>query len=172
MKQLGWIVCRTLIEKKKKGSKSLLFSFLPPSQQKIIQNLEQPSQDVTLGFDLKNDLLNWTHDSWFIPFLRTYSDKEVCLFLSSIEESAAQKMKKSLKVSMPLLNIPSIAQTFFKEKMAQFLLLEAPELLPMEALPRSPLNVLLELSSEELRWIIELLGLHDLAPELKQIMEP
>jgi len=171
MKQLGWLICNAFIEKQKRESKATLFSFLPPSEKETISRLPSPSRDLSLGFDLKNEILSWTHYSWFLPFLRSYSEKEMCLFLSSLEEEKAKELKCSLKLSMPFLNPSSTVQTFFKQTMASFLLPRNLDLLPLEALPHSPLNPLLDLPFKDLRFVIELLGLHDLAVELKQIID-
>ena len=71
---------------------------------------------------------------------------------------------------MPCVDLSKTAQVFFQQKMADFLL-QTSDVLPLAALPPSSLNVLLELTSEELRFLIELLGLHDLAVELNQIID-
>ncbi len=169
MKHLGWLVCRTFIEKRKKESRRALFSFLTPADREKISTLSPPSQDISAGFDLNSELLKWTHPSWFTPLLRSFSEKEICLFLSSLDKAKADLLRKSLKCSMPLVPLTSLAQSFFKEKMAHFLMTE--EVLPLEALPKTALRPLLDLPSEDLRLLIELLGLHDLAVELKQIID-
>ncbi len=171
MKQLGWLICNAFIEKQKKKSKATLLSFLPQSEKETISNLTAPSRDLSLGFDLKGELLLWTHYSWLLPFLRCFSEKEMCLFLSSLEEEKAKELKRSLKLSIPFFKASTTVQTFFKQKMARFLLPDNLDLLPLEALPLSPLNALLELSSKDLHFVVELLGLHDLAVELKQIID-
>ncbi len=171
MKNLAWLLCRSFIEKRKKSSKELLFSFLPPFEKQIIQNLSPPSHDLTLGYDLQKDIFDSTHFSWLIPFLRSFSEMDACFFLSSLDSSTAQKLKVDLKHSLPLLPLSQTAQKYFKSKMSEFLILQTQDLLPIKALPGSHLNVLLKLSHSDLRFIIELLGLHDLAVELKQIID-
>ena len=171
MKQLGRLVCRTFIEKRKRDSRKELFSFLPPTEKELILNLSAPSHDISLGFDLTGDVLNQTHSSWLIPFLRQFSEKEICLFLSSLNKAKAEELKKSLKCSMPLPPLTDTAQKFFKQKMIDFLLTGAEDLLPLEALAKTSLKPLLDLSCEDLHLTIELLGLHDLAVELKQIID-
>jgi hypothetical protein len=171
MKQLGRLVCRTFIEKRKRDSRKELFSFLSPKERELVLNLSAPSHDISLGFDLTADVLNGIHSSWLIPFLRQFSEKEICLFLSSLDKTKAEHLKKSLKCCMPLVSLTEPAQKFFKEKMARFLLTEAEDLIPIEALAKTSLKPLLALSSEDLHLTIELLGLHDLAVELKQIID-
>lgn len=171
MKQLGRLVCRTFIEKRKRDSRKELFSFLPPKEKELVLSLPAPSHDLSLGFDLTADVLNKTHSSWLVPFLRQFSEKEVCLFLSSLDRTQAEALKKSLKCSMPLISLTDTAQNFFKEKMVRFLLTEAEDLIPIDALSKTSLKPLLDLSFKDLRLSIELLGLHDLAVELKQIID-
>jgi hypothetical protein len=171
MKQLGRLVCRTFIEKRKRESRKEIFSFLSPKEKELVLNLSAPSHDISLGFDLTADVLNRTHSSWIVPFLRQFSEKEVCLFLSSLDKTQAEALKKSLKCSMPLVSLTETAQKFFKEKLVSFLLAETEDLIPINALAKTSLRPLLDLSFEDLRLSIELLGLHDLAVELKQIID-
>ncbi|MBX9924391.1 MAG: hypothetical protein K2Y01_09805 [Rhabdochlamydiaceae bacterium] len=171
MKPLSQLVCRTWIEKKKKESKMTLFSFLPPDDKESITHLTPPSQDLTLGFDLGKEVLQQTHESWLLPFLRHFSEKEVCFFLSSLPLSTAQSLKNALKCSRPLVQISATMQFFFQQKMMQYLLNSAPNLLPIKALPKSSLNLLVSLNTKELHLLVEFLGLHDLSVEIKQIID-
>lgn len=171
MKKIGWIVCRTFIEKQAKNSKQALFSFLPPIQREKITTLSPPSQDVSLGYDLINTLFEWTHPSWYAPFLRTLSEHDATLFISSLEEKSAEKLQKMLKLSNSRHPLHPPSQDFLKRKLVDSLLHPSVDLLPLEGLPKSNLMQLLSLSSEELRLLIEFLGLHDLAVEMKQIID-
>lgn len=171
MKKIGWLFCRTLIEKKKKESKSLLFSFLPDSEKEIIEHLKPPSESLLSGCEIEKDVLTRVHPSWLIPFLKPFSENELSLFLSSIDKRKAEKIKDSLKVSSPRINLSKTAHQFFNKKMTEFLILQTPDLLPLKALPKSALNELLDLNEVEIQTLVELLGLHDLAVELKQIID-
>jgi hypothetical protein len=171
MKQLRWLICKAFVEKQKRESKATLFSFLPANIKELVAHLPTPYLDLSLGYSLENDILLWTHYSWLLPFLRSFSEKEICLFLSTLNQIKAKKIKSTLNLSAPLLDTPASLHPFFKQKMASFLLPKNLDLLPLQALPNSPLNILLDLSSKELHFIIEILGLHDLSIELKKIID-
>lgn len=171
MKPLSRLVCRTWIEKKQKESKAALFSLLPSSEKEAMTHLHPPSQDLTLGFNTTQEILDGTHESWLLPFLRRFSEKEACVFLSSLPEKTALSLKSALKCSMPLVRLPKSIQFFFQKRMIDYLLQSNPDLLPIKALPKSPLNTLSSLSSKDLHLLIEFLGLHDLSIEIKQIID-
>lgn len=171
MKKTGWIVCRILIEKAGGKSKDSLFSFLSPSLKKHLIDLQPPNSDLTLGFDFTTTLLESIHYSWFTPFLRNLSENDIRLFLSALEETSAKKLKDLLKVSSPLIPLSPLASSFFRKKIAEPFLSQMPELIPLQALPFSRLSTLLTLRPETLRLVSEFLGLHDLAVEIKQIID-
>ncbi len=171
MKPLSQLLCRTWIEKKKKESKTALFALLPSTDKEAIVRLAPPSQDLTLGFNLAQEVLEEIHESWLLPFLRHFSEKEACLFLSSLPLPMAHTLKNTLKCSRPLVPLTEILQIFFRQKMAQYLLSSHPDLLPIKALPSSSLLILSTLNTQELRLLIEFLGLHDLSVEIKQIID-
>lgn len=171
MKPLSQLICKTWIEKQKKESKMALFGLLPSTDKETILRLPPPSHDLSLGCNLAQEVLEEIHDSWLLPFLRHFSEKEVCLFLSSLPSPMAQALKNTLKCSRPLVPLTQILQKFFRQKMSQYLLSSHPDVLPIKALPDSPLLVLTTLNPQELHLLIEFLGLHDLSVEIKQIID-
>jgi hypothetical protein len=171
MRKIGWLVCRTFIEKRASKSRKALFSYLPLIQKEKIENLSPPSADVSLGFELKKTLSNWVHPSWLAPFLKKLSAQDAELFLSAIDPKSAEPLKSLLKIPSSLPVISPSSASFFQEILGDYLLHLQPDLLPMEGLPRSSLSKLLTLSSKELRLLSELLGLHDLAVEIYQIID-
>lgn len=171
MKKIGWIICRTWIEKRAKGSKAALISFLPPIQREQITTLTPPSSDVSLGFNLIDTVFKWSHPSWFAPFLRTLSEGDAILFISALEQKSAEFLQTTLKLSSPLHSLSPLCLDFFKKKLVHSILPPALDLIPLEGLPTSNLQQLIALSSHELKLLVEFLGLHDLAIEMKQIID-
>jgi hypothetical protein len=171
MTPLSRLVCKSWIEKKKKGSETDLFSFLPLEEREAMLELAPSRQDLQLGFDLNKQILEEIHDSWLLPFLRNFAEKEICFFLSSLPDSKACSLKSALKCSKPPVQLSKTIQYFFRKKMVQYLLNAHSTILPIEALPDSPLYELLFLHTKELQTLIEFLGLHDLSVEIKQIID-
>ena len=173
MKALGWMVCRSWIEKKVSHKKEILFSYLSPLLKQKILHMPSPLGDLTLGFDLVQDLISWVHPSWLSPFLRTFSEHDIRFFLASLEAqtNTYQKLKEQLQITGPLPSLSAHARQFFQEKMARALIHPMTDLPPLNALAPRVLPALLTLSMEELRLLPEFLGLHDLAIEMRQIID-
>lgn len=165
------IVCRAFIDKKAKETKETLLSFLSPKQKKELLSIPLPSSDITLGFDLIKYLLEWSHYSWFAPFLRTLSENEISFFLSALPEKTAQDLRECLLFSSKLPPLSSAVKSFIQRKLAEVLLMDNPHLIPVEALPTSSLNCLLTLTSSEISLLIDFLGLHDLSIEMRLIID-
>ena len=116
-------------------------------------------------------LLSWIHSSWITPFLRTLSEKEIGLFLAALSPEKIQAVGKDLlfKGKIPLLS--PLGKQFLQATLVRYLTAEVDDLLPIECLPASPLNDLVSLPTEVLVGFLDLLGLHDLSIEVKQIID-
>lgn len=164
-------VCHAFIDKKAKETKKTLFSFLPPEQQKEFSSFSPSILDLTLGFDQVRHLLQWTHYSWFAPILRALPENEIALFLSAFSEEKAKQLTECLLFSSPPALLSSVSKTFIQKEIVRSLLEKNPTLPPIESLPISPLNKLLELTSTQLSSLIDFLGLYDLAIEMRLIID-
>jgi hypothetical protein len=165
------LVCNAFIENQAKEDKNKLLSFLPDKEREEILSLESPSASLCEGYDLTEHLMDWVHYSWLTPFLRTLTEQELKIFLSSLNNDHAENLKQELLFSEEIPAISLISKSFLRQKLASYLLKKESSLLPITALPPSSLNCLLDLSSGGLQHLIDFLGLHDLAVELKQIID-
>jgi len=168
MNTLSTLVCSSFLQKHLKEDS---LSFLPPQKREALKKPPSTLQDLSLGFDLKDSILNLVHDSWISPFLRTLSKSDLLLFLSALPEKKADNLRKELLFTPSLIQVSTQAKSFLIRTMAKALISSFPHLLPIEALPSSQLNQLLELSLKDLYTLIDLLGLHDLSIEIKQIID-
>lgn len=171
MGKIQHLVCSAFIEKMAKDDKNALLKFLPPSEQEKYQSLHTPSKELCEGFDLTTYLINSVHYTWFTPFLRTLAEGEVNLFLAALPSDTANKLQKALLSPGTIPPASPALKSFLQAKLVKALLGDVEEVLPIEALPDSPLNCLLDLSTQEIRLLVEFLGLHDLAVEIKQIID-
>ena len=171
MNSTQWSVCRAFIDKKAKGTQESLISFLSPEQKKEFSSIPPCSSDLTLGFNQVRHLLQWSHYSWFAPFLRTLPENEIALFISAFSEEKAKQLSECLLFSSPLPPLSPVAKTFIQKKTIEALLTENPNLPPIEELPPSPLNILLELTSTQISLLIDFLGLYDLAIEMRLVID-
>lgn len=148
-----------------------LVECLTPSEKQAVL-----SNPPTFGDPLKSEenpekLLAWIHPSWITPFLRTLSEKEIGLFLASLSQDKVVAVGKDLLFTGKIPPLSSLGKMFLQTTLARYLTAEMDDLLPIECLPESPLNDLIALPTEILITFLDLLGLHDLSVEMKQIID-
>ncbi len=145
-----------------------LTRFLSESERKALDELP----DFTEEFKAEGaHLLTKVHWSWFLPTLKSYSESEQKLFLASLDPYAAKNLARTLILSSNGTEPTQIARNYLRKVLLDSLKGPHDRLLPLEYLPPTPLNRLLSLSKKELTRIIDLLSIHDLALELRQIVE-
>ncbi len=148
-----------------------LMNCLAPSERQAIA-----SSPKTFGSPLKSQenpekLLAWIHSSWITPFLRTLSEKEIGLFLAALSPEKIAAVGKDLLFTGKIPSLSPLGKMFLQATLARYLTAEVDDLLPIECLPESPLNDLIALPTEVLVGFLDLLGLHDLSVEMKQIID-
>ncbi len=164
------LVCKAFLEKCQPSEREALLGFLPEKDKQLIERLPVPSMDLKRGFLPLKKILERIHFSWFAPHLRTLSENDIRLFLSALSGEQAEGLKNVLLFSDHFPELTESAESYIH---AIFLkkLLKNEELLPINLLPASPLNALLDLGQEQLENLVRYLGLHDLAFEMRQIIE-
>ncbi|HSX12107.1 MAG TPA: hypothetical protein VLF61_01290 [Rhabdochlamydiaceae bacterium] len=163
-------VCRAFLEKCQPNERAVLFRFLPEKDQLLIEQLPTISADFKKSFLSLKKTLDKVHFSWFAPHLRTLPENDIRLFLSALNPQQAEGLKNILLFSDHFPPLTEAGETYIQEILIQKLSQNEP-LLPLNFLPPSPLNALLELNQEELETLVRYLGLHDLAFEMRQIIE-
>src|SRR5262245_53901728 len=81
------------------------------------------------------------HYSWFCPFLRTLSEREIKLFLAPLSPKQIKGLKQSLLLSNSVPELSTSGSTFLKKTLFQAISPE--DLIPISCLPPHPLNQLL-----------------------------
>ena len=171
MDKTAWIVCNAFLGKAGSAKKNALTSYLPDTSQELLKALGCPEKDPLQAVFNPTDILQFVHYSWITPFLRTMGEAEISLFLASFDESLQKKLKKALLFSKPIHPITPFAKKHLQSVIVQHLMEGSTDILPVDLLPHSPLNTLLDISYESLQSLIEYLGLHDLSVEIKQIID-
>lgn len=115
--------------------------------------------------------LEHVHWSWFLPTLKTYPESEQKLFLSALTPTSAKNLSKALDQLSHEEELLPLAKEFFRETLLSSLIDSKKPPLPISLIPESPFSRLLTFSKKELVRLINLLALHDLAPELKTIVD-
>lgn len=169
MNQTSWVVCHALLQECPPEKRSALLHRLTPKKQSELASLPIPRSNPLQPEPPLDTQLEKVHASWLDPFLRTLTENEVRLFLSSLKETQARELEQTLLFTNHLLPLKPLAKEFLQKTLWQQL--DGEKQLPLSCLPESPLNILLDLNEKFLSQGIFLLGLHDLSQEMPHIIE-
>ncbi len=120
-----------------------------------------------MNFD---DELSRIHFTWFSPFLRSLPENEIKLFTSALSPEQIKGLKQILLFSNSLPAPSPLGKEYLRNTLWETLT-PSEDLIPPSSLPQNPLNTLLELSPKEFSSLIDLLSMHDLSIEIRQIIE-
>lgn len=162
------IVCHSFLHKCSEEQRAALLAFLPEEDAKSLETLQVAEKDLSLGFtSAQEDLIN-IHFSWFEAYLRTLPETEIRLFLSSLAPHQIEGLRDRLLFSEILPAISSMGQIFLQKTL--FTAISSPDILPLDCLPKHPLNALAGLDHASLLSLIRLLSMHDLSVEIRHII--
>ena len=165
MNERTGLVLHAFLGKCSSEQRDALLRFLPENERSFLSTLSP----VTGGES--EPLVDQVHWSWFLPTLKTFSEREQGLFLSSLQPSAASSLAQALGLTHKAEPLTSVAKTYFRTQLLNSLVGSHEELLPPQYLPSSPLNGLLSLTKKQLTQLIDRLALYDVAAEFKHIVD-
>lgn len=146
-----------------------LLSFLPGEEQQKLQALPCPEAKPQDLFLSGPSLIQGVHYSWLAEKLEQCPESLRSKYLSTLSSPQAELVAKLLNTPFaPEKQPPFIAAYLAHEFSLQ---LRTEPILPQALLPPRPLNKLLKLEKQNLVKLIGFLGLHDVAAELKTILE-
>jgi len=166
-----WIFCKAFLQKCPPDQRGALISYLPLEDQKNLDRIPLPSSDPSQGVTPPEELLDKIHYTWFAPFLRTLPENDIRLYFAVLNDTQAKELKKALLFSNHIPSLTPLATLFLQRSLWDKMLGKGEEPLPPEGLPKSPLNQLIQFTYEELMSLIDLLAIHDLTIELRQIID-
>lgn len=169
MRNASETVLKAFLSRCEPERKRALVRFLPEDERLRLESLT--SQEIPIENFSSDAVLDKVHWSWFLPTLKTYAETEQKLFLSTLNTNAAKNLAKELTLSSYSQEITDIARNYLRQILLNSLVGPHNRLLPVDFLPATPLKELLNLSKKELTHLIDFLALHDLAAELRQIVE-
>lgn len=154
---------------------------LSPSQKKeltsvlpgeVISGLEESKKTFLNPFSIESEkALFLIHSSWITPLIRKLPENDMHLMLAALDEETSDKVRSILLLKKVKKELFSSAKKYFLHLLWQDLKSDFPNLSPLSCLPDSDLNSLLCLHPKDLDQLIDLLGIHDLHAEIKQIIE-
>jgi hypothetical protein len=165
------MVLKAFLSRCEPEKKRALEKFLPESVREKLDSLPEMPEEVKPDKFLHGQILENVHWSWFLPTLKMYPETEQKLFLSALSPYAAKNLAKALTLSLNGTDMSEVGRAFLRKTLLDSLLGPKDQLLPRDYLPPSQVHKLLNLSKKELTRLIDFLSLHDLAAELRQIVE-
>lgn len=168
MKSSSWIAFNAFLQKCPPDKQKSLMAHLPEADRKLIESLPKTREDPSQA---AKDPIAEIHFSWFAPYLRSLPERDIRLFFSALTPQQAEGLKKSLLFSGTGAAIGEPAKKFLQATLFQKISADQADLLPVSFLPDTPLFPLLEMNLADLNTVIDYLGLHDLAVEMRQIIE-
>jgi hypothetical protein len=153
-----------------KDDEQELLSFLDVDTQEVFTDLRALPFNPSQGLLPTQERLLHIHPSWFVSILKDYNDSDKYLLIAALPESVHELLMQHFQLSRRDVKITSLGKEFISEKIYRQLTSDVPDLLPQEALPLDPLNVLLNIPYLQLVELIDLLSLHDLHVELKSLI--
>lgn len=143
-----------------------LLSFLSPKERDVISLL--PCIDLHEEGSSYH-LLEHIHWSWFVPVLEKTTTKDQKFFLRAFPTTAQKSLSKTLQISPTTEKMSRTASAYLRQTLLR--LIRKEDLLPINHLPPSPLNLLLQIEKKKLTKLIDYLSLYDLSHEIRQIVE-
>ncbi len=171
MSTSSWIVFKNLLERNDSALKSSIGHYLAKEELEKLENIHPAKKDPFSYSTTMEDRLERIHYSWLIPFLEPFAETDKTKILSVLSPPQSTKLQKHFKMENPLQPLEGIAKNYMISAVYEWLTSDQKEFLPFEFLPEHPLNALLDLSKKMLQNLVNYLGLHDLAQELKHVIK-
>lgn len=163
MDNKGWMMLRVLINRYNPKAGDALLKFLPQEEAKTVLSQEIRSTDLMPLLYQPQKLLERMHYSWIQPLLDQFPPRLYKLAASAL----TPEQITGLKIDAPLSPSPPV-KTFMINRL--YTLLQADKHLPFDYLPETDLSPLGNWTKNKLVLLIDFLGLHDLASEVRRIV--
>jgi len=102
--------------------------------------------------------------------MKIYPEDEANLFLLSLNKEQKKSIQKNLNIKANEDVLNKEAKFFFKSLLLKSLIKKEDSLLPLDYLPDSEMNILLNFTKAKLVDLIDLMSMYDLAKELKMVV--
>lgn len=165
------IILSSFLSRQPAEKQERLLQFLSDRERETVKQLLPLSQTAPTEDNTYEKMVKRVHWSWFLPTLKSYSLPEQSLFLAVLDESDARALASEIPCKFTKTEISSLGRSYLRQLLLDSLVGPHDRLLPINYLPPSPLNKILNLSKTQIINLIDLLAMHDLAVEIRQIVE-
>jgi len=165
------IILSSFLSRQPADKQERLLHFLTDHERESIKQLLPISQIAPAEEHVDEKMLERVHWSWFLPTLKSYSLPEQALFLAVLDGSSARAIAAEIPCKFAKTEIAPLGRSYLRQVLLDSLVGPHDRLLPVNYLPASPLNTILKLPKSHLINLIDLVAMHDLAVEIRQIVE-
>jgi hypothetical protein len=169
MNQLYLLSLKAFIENTSSKDGKNLYKFLQEGVSKEINRFKEPVL-IPLSYMQRDVAIESIHASWYKLQLESYPKEEIAFYLSSLPVITRDSLLELLEIKPSILKLSTFAKSFFAEKFFLDFTQKNP-FLPIEFLPKSPFNDLLLLKKNYLTTLIDLLGVQDLALDIRKVLD-
>ncbi len=142
------------------------YRFLSAKDRENVSQLPVP-EDTNIADLMRSDAwMQPIHYSWFVSFLQTIPPT---LLLASLPQKQAEAVAKTLESLPEKKPLPRFMQLYLSHSLKNQM--QKPHILPENHLLPSALDALLSLTKPQIMHLIDLLGMHDLAADLRQVVD-
>lgn len=160
----GWMMLKVLINRYSPRTGEALLRFLPQEEVRELKAQNIHSNDLMPLLYQPQRLIERIHYSWLQPIMEKFSRPMQLLFLGVVTPEQASAIQP--EATPPNLSAP--IKTFLVQQLYEKL--NVSHLLPIEYLPETDFSSLLNWSKRDLTVLADFLGLHDLARDIRTIV--
>jgi len=146
-----------------------LTRFLPSESAEEIQALPTPQNYEAVSLLSPTAWSQPIHFSWLAQLFQDYPEQVQYLFMGALSYTQAKGIQQMLSLQRDPLTVSPFLRPYLLFVLRHSL--QELDLLSEELLPPSPLNILLKLDRKHLFHMADLLGIHDLAADLRQVVD-
>jgi len=168
MNAKGWIMLRVLLNRFHKGSIETLLHPLPEEDIHKILSVNIDSNSIHPAIANPSERIANLHFSWLLESVKAFPLELQPYALASLSAEQQNGLKSAFSYLVRIHKNSSFFSRFFRHLMYHQLGLD--EILPLEYTPSEKLKVLTTLPKEKFLMMVDLLGLYDLVPEIRQMI--
>ena len=169
MEAQGWMMLKVLLNKYSKVPADILLKKMPQEDAQLVLSQDIQSKDITPAITEPSKIIAKIHYSWMPPFIEQFPESLQGPLLNALPSSQASGLARLMKKNRDSKQLSEPVKHFLIRQLYDKL--DDKQILPIPYLPLSSLNVLAEMSKEELVQMIDFLALQDLAEAIRSIVD-
>lgn len=164
MNKRSCVIFRVLLNRYQSHDTQAFLSFFSKEEIEKITSLQISSTDMSPILGQPGTVMSRIHYSWLQPLIASFPEVLREVMIASLTPEQIVGFQRS---SLP--KVSSCTKNFLLSRL--YNLLEMDKHLPIEYLPQTELTSLVYLKKQDLMNLIDFLGLHDLASEVRKIVD-